>query len=133
MALRTYQCLKCEYKTTFFDHEKVKKCDSCKSVDLKRLLGVPLSMKSTIKTDKYHDINYEVGIQEDLRKRSTRHVNDTLCDLIEEHGQKIAKEMKWLITEDGGKTWRLRNNFDTNTVGKSNSGSAEKLGKKKND
>jgi len=131
MSLRNYKCIKCKYKTTFFDHDKNKKCSKCEGVDLKRLMSVPLSMKSTIKTDKYHGMNYEVGIQEDLRKRSTKHVNDTLDDMIAEHGEQIAREMGWLITEDGGKTWRKRNDFDTNTTGAKNSGTTPT--RKKND
>ena len=128
MALRYWECKKCSHKEPFFDHED-KKCPKCDGIKLKKLIGIPLQAKNVVTEDKLHNVQVEVGINEDARKRSTKHVNDTIDELILEHGEAIAKEQGWLISEDNGKTWRKRNDWDTKTINATNSGT--KRSKKK--
>jgi len=142
MPIRTFRCLKCNKDDEYFDHDirdqKVA-CACGNRTDFKKLMSVPLENKITIDTkDYYTGAKQEKGIQEDLRKRSTKHVNDTLretiADLAERFGEKesekIAKEQGWLITDDGGKTWRLRSDFDTGTLNSRNQGTYKpKIGK----
>lgn len=123
MAIRPWKCKKCNTKEIFFDHEE-KICPKCQSTEMKKLIGVPLQSKNTETMDKYHNIKSEVGVSDDLQKRSTKHVNDTLDEMILEHGEEIAKERGWLRSDDGGKTWRKRNDFDTNTLNATNSGTS---------
>jgi len=102
-------------------------------------MSMPLDNKVTIDTkDYYTGAKQEKGIQEDLRKRSTKHTNDTMQEfhqeLITKFGEKEAtkmmKENGFLRTDDNGKTWRYRTDFDTGTLNAQNSGSFKpKLGK----
>jgi len=129
MALRRYQCRSCGAKTKFFD-DAVGECYRCKGTTFGRLLSIPAEPLSTVTVDEYHNVQQQVGVQEDLRKRTTKHVNDNLDGDIEEYGEKIAKEQGWLRSDDGGKTWRKRTDFDTDTLHSQNSGT-QKSGKER--
>jgi hypothetical protein len=142
MAIRPFQCINCGYSDVFFDYEirdQKATCVKCNGKDFTKLMAIPSDNKITIDSkDYYSAAKQEVGIQEDLRKRSTKHVNDTLSTQIEEtkqqfgevEGLKICKEQGWIRSDDGGKTWRIRTDFDTGTLGASNSGSIKpNLGK----
>lgn len=135
MAIRNFSCTKCTFIDLFFDHQirdSKAICTKCGNTTFNKLLSVPSDNKVTESTkDYYTGALKEKGIEEDLRKRTTKHVNDTLPEMIEElkerFGEKeatnMAKEQGWLRTDDNGKTWRLRTDFDTGTLHAHNSGS----------
>lgn len=143
MPIRHYECTQCQNKEPFFDHEvrdSKATCSSCGNTAFKRLMSIPLDNKITIDTKDYATgAKQEVGIQDDLRKRSTKHTNDTMItfhqELIEQYGEKEAtkmmKENGFLRSDDNGKTWRYRTDWDTGTLNATNSGSFKpNLGKK---
>lgn len=124
MAYRNWKCKKCEHKEPFFDHED-KVCPKCGNTDLKKLYSPPLKAKATDKVDRYHNVDMERGIDEDIRLRSRRHTLDTIDEFIDEHGEEAAKLAGLLVTDDNGKTWRKKTPWDENLQGKTNSGSGE--------
>jgi uncharacterized FlgJ-related protein len=87
-------------------------------------MKAPLSNKITSKTDTYHNVNAEDGIQEDTKKRSAQHILDTIDEMIEEFGEEIAKEQGWLVWDATQKKWRKRNEFDVGLLNTANAGSA---------
>lgn len=118
MAIHRYECEECGEIEPFFSHEKIE-C-VCGSEKMKKLINMPLKAKSCDKVDKLHDVHMERGIEEDLKKRNIKHNNDTIDDFIDKHGEKQAKEMGYLVSDDGGKTWRKRTDFDTRTLNAQN-------------
>lgn len=143
MPIYNYACIQCETHDKFFDHEirdSKAKCTNCGNTAFKRMMSVPLDNKITQNTkDYYTGAQAEKGIEQDLRKRSTKHTNDTMQefhqDLIQQYGEveatKMMKENGFLVSDDRGKTWRYRNDFDTGTLNAQNSGSTKiNLGKK---
>ena len=117
MALRYFKCIKCGFKDLFFDHED-KTCPQCGRKEFKKMLSVPMPIKNVETTNKYHNVKAIKNIEQDVKDRNTKHMNDTLDDLIEEFGEQIALEQGWLIRENG--KLRKRNDFDTGTLGKNN-------------
>ncbi len=121
MAIRPYTCKDCGHKEMFFDHE-TKICPKCQSMNLNREFGMPLSAKITDKVDKIHNVDMEKGIEEDLRKRNKKHMNDTIDEFIAEFGEQHAKEIGLLISTDNGRTWRKRTDFDIGLLHAQNKG-----------
>lgn len=124
MAMRNWRCNECSHEELFFDHE-TKECKKCKSVDLKRLIALPSAAKITDTVDKYHNVQMEKGIEDDLKTRNKKHVNDTIDEFIAEFGEQQAKEIGLLISDDNGRTWRKRNDFDIGTLNAQNKGTGK--------
>jgi len=126
MGMRSWKCCTCEHIEIYFDYEKAI-CPNCEDSDMERMISVPLSSKSCDKVDRYHNVDMERGIDEDLKSRNKKHNIDTIDDFIDKFGAKHAKEIGLLVTDDNGKTWRKKEIWDErSTIGKHNKGSASK-------
>jgi hypothetical protein len=129
MAIRTYKCLDCGCIEKLFDHND-KICPKCSGENIKKQLSVPLENKNTDCLDKYHSVNVDPKIVSDTKKRSTKHVNDTIDELIEQFGEKECIIAGFLVWDETLKKYRKRTDWDTNTLNSKNSGTAPVSGKK---
>jgi len=122
MAIRPWKCAKCDTIEDFFDNEE--KICVCGHTNFEKQIAVPLKAKTTDKVDRYHNVDMEKGIEEDLRKRNRRHaLIDTADDFIEEFGVKAAKEAGILIWDPKLKEWRKREPWELGLQGSKNSAS----------